>query len=141
MKITLPYQVVLVCKGQNSQTPATVLAHEIPVLEHLHTDVRLTDVEPPVKEAVFRIDENVEGDEPTLAEEYARLEMFYRGSVEKPEPVKASLGTVKDFVNSFEPADTSEKDELLERAKALGIKATSKWGIQKIKDALAEVEG
>ena len=36
--------------------------------------------------------------------------------------------------------DPSEKDALLEQAKALGIAAAKTWGIEKLKAAIAEVE-
>lgn len=134
----LPYQVVLVKRSENEKTPTVVLAHEIEVLKVLHGEdgVILTDDISPVKNAEFRFDESEEGEALTLADEYARLEQYYRGNENIPFPVREALGKVDDFVNSFEAGDGDEKESLLEQAKELGIKAAKTWGIEKLKAAI-----
>ena len=135
----LPYQVVLVKRSENEKTPTVVLAHEIEVLKVLHGEdgVILTDDVSPVKNAEFRFDESEEGEALTLADEYARLEQYYRGNENIPYPVREALGKVDDFVNSFEAnGGDEEKYALLEQAKELGIKATKTWGVEKLKAAI-----
>lgn len=39
-----------------------------------------------------------------------------------------------------QPANSDEKDALVEKAKALGIAATKVWGVEKLNAAIAEVE-
>lgn len=134
----LPYQVVLVRRSEAEKTPVVVLAHELEVLKAMHGEdgVILTDDVPPVKEAEFRFDESEDGEALTLADEYARLEQYYRGNENNPYPVREALGKVDDFVNSFEANGSDEKDALIEQAKELGIKATKTWGVDKLKAAI-----
>lgn len=91
MKVTLPYQVVLVCRSENEKTPVTVLPHEIEILKVLHgDDIRETDANPPVKESTFDTED-----------EYSRLQQYYKGNQEVTDPVRQALGTLKDFEESF----------------------------------------
>lgn len=132
MKVTIPYQVVLVCRSENEKTPVIVFPHEVEILKVLHgEDIRETDAEPPVKEATFETED-----------EYSRLQQYYKGNQEVTDPVRQALGTLKDFEESFEAIGGSdEKTLLLEEALSLGIDAKKTWGIAKLKDTIAEAKG
>jgi len=132
MKVTIPYQVVLVCRSENEKTPVTVLPHEIEILKVLHgDDIRETDAKPTVKESTFETED-----------EYARLQQYYKGNQEVSDPVRQALGTLKDFEESFEVVDGSdEKSALIEEALSLGIEAKKTWGVAKLQTAIAEAKG
>jgi len=134
MKVTLPYLIVLLCRSEMEKTPLVVYPHEIEVLKALHGEdqIREIDAEPPVKEGTFE-----------TADEYARLQQYYRGNENVSDPVRLALGTLKDFEESLVQVggDDSEKDALIAEAKELGIKATKTWGIEKLQAAIAEAKG
>lgn len=128
MKVTLPYQVVLLVRGEGSKVPLIVLPHEVEVLKNMHGEdhIQLTDAEPPIKESVFE-----------TADEYSRLEQYYRGNVDNPNPTRAVWRTLDEFENSFS-ADKTDKAALLEEAVSLGIPAKATWGAAKLQQAITE---
>lgn len=70
---------------------------------------------------------------------------FYGALREEGEPFtvgsEAEVGTWMERVGDAAPAsDQDEKAELITRAKELGIPAGGNWGIQKLKEAIAEAE-
>lgn len=136
MLIKLPYQVVLLCRSEMEKIPLTVYPHEVEVLKALHGDdqIRETDATPPVLEGEFE-----------TADEYSRLQQYYRANQEIGDPVRLALGSLKDFEASFSQvgggSDDGEKDALIAEAKELGIKATKTWGIEKLQGAIAEAKG
>lgn len=138
MKVTLACLVVLLVRSESEKTPLTVLPHEVEVLKALHGEdaIRETDAEPPVKEVTF-----------DTADEYGRLEQMYRGDVAGLSPTRAALGDLEEFEASFKNVDSGDNGdnedearqaELIEEAKALGIKATKNWGIPKLEEAIAQ---
>lgn len=133
MKVTLPYQVVLLCRSEIEKTPLIVLPHEVEVLKSLHGDeqVRESDAELPVgiTESTFETDE-----------EYSRLQQYYRGNDSNPDPVRRALGTLKEFEESFSQQSGEDKDALVEEAIALGIPAKKTWGIAKLEAAIADAK-
>lgn len=134
MKVTLPYLIVLLCRSEMEKTPLVVYPHEIEVLKALHGEdqIREIDATPPVSEGEFE-----------TADEYARLQQYYRGNENVSDPVRLALGTLKDFEESLVQVggDDDEKDALIAEAKELGIKATKTWGIEKLQAAIAEAKG
>lgn len=133
MKITQPCVVVLLRRSENEKTPLTVMPHEIEVLKALHGEDNIKETEdtPPVKSIEFDPEE-----------EYARLQGLYIGNDRIPNPVREGVGTLDEFVESFEGVGggDDEKDALIEKAKALGLKATKNWGIEKLETEIAEAE-
>lgn len=131
MRITLPYVVALIVRGQGSKVPVTVFPHEIEVLKAMHGDdgVEITDAEPPVKEGSFETED-----------EYVRLQEYYKGNAELNNPTTSVFRNLDEFESSFGAAVGDSKEELLARAKELGIAATRGWSLAKIKQAIAEIE-
>lgn len=111
MKVTLPYQVVLLCRSEVEKTPLVVLPHEVEVLKALHGEdkVRETDADLPagVTESTF-----------DTAEEYARLEQYYRGNENNQRPVYNALGTLDDFENSLSQIPAKPKASKAKASKA-----------------------
>lgn len=132
MKITQPCLIVLLRRSENEKTPLCVMPHEIEVLKALHGEDSIIETEdkPPVESVEFEPDE-----------EYSRLQGLYIGNDRIPNPVREGVGTLDEFVASFEnmagSADEELKLELIEEAKSLGLKATKNWGIEKLQ---AEIE-
>lgn len=132
MKITQPCLIVLLRRSENEKTPLCVMPHEIEVLKALHGEDSIIETEdkPPV--------ESVEFDP---ADEYARLQGLYIGNDRIPNPVREGVGTLDKFVASFEnmggSVDYELKLQLIEEAKALGLKATKNWGIEKLETEIA----
>lgn len=125
------YVVVYLKRGEGSKIPLTVYPHEIEILQALHLDaeIELTDFEPPVLEGEFDIEE-----------EFERLQQYYRGNENTPNPTLAAYRRLSEFAALFEgQGSDDEKEELLEQAKTLGIKATKNWGIEKLQNAIDEV--
>jgi hypothetical protein len=106
MKVTLPYQVVLVVRGEGSKTPKVVFPHEVEILRTQFGEEAIveTDEVPYIKEAEFDTEE-----------EYARLQETYRGDAGNPNPTVAVFRSLKDFEDAFEGAD---KTALIAEAKA-----------------------
>lgn len=138
MQITQTCQVVLLRRSENEKTPLVVMPHEIEVLKALHGEDNIieTDDKPPVESVEFY-----------PSDEYARLQGLYIGNDRVPNPVREGVGTLDEFVSSFENFGGSVDDELklqlIEEAKSLGIKATKNWGIEKLETeiAAAKAEG
>ena len=130
MKVTLPYQVVLIVRGAGSQTPVSVLPHEIEILRNMHGEdsIVLTDDKSPVKESTFDTEE-----------EFVRLQERFRGDNENPNPTRNVFRNLDEFEAAFSSigGDGIDKEALLEEAKALGINATKTWGVSKLQDAIA----
>lgn len=128
MKVTLPYLVVLLVRGEGSKTPLTVLPHEVEILKHIHGDDNIieTDDVPPIEKATFDTED-----------ELARLEQYYHGDNERPNPTRAVFRNLDEFEASFNSVGGEDKAALVEEAKALGIAATMNWGIAKLQDAIA----
>lgn len=135
MNITQPCVVVLLRRSENEKTPLTVMPHEIEVLKALHGEDNIIETQdtPPVKSVEF---------EP--AEEYARLQGLYIGNEHVTNPVREGVGTLDEFVSSFEnmggSVDEDLKLQLIEEAKSLGLKATKNWGIEKLEAEIAEAK-
>lgn len=131
MKVTLPYQMVLLVRGEGSKIPLTVLPHEIDILRVMHGEdaISLTDDVLPIKECTFE-----------TADEYARLEQYYRGNADVHNPTKAVFRTLADFEAAFDTAGGADKAALIEEAKSLGIPATKNWGIEKLQAAIDEAK-
>lgn len=127
MKITLPYQVVLLVRGEGAKVPLVVLPHEVEVLRITHGEESIveTDAVPPIKEATFETED-----------EYARLEQYYKGHADLANPTREVWRTLDVFESSFQPQD-SAKEELLAEAISLGIKATAKWSVAKLQEAIS----
>lgn len=133
MKITQPCVVVLLRRSENEKTPLTVMPHEIEVLKALHGEDNIiaTEDTPPVKSVEFDPEE-----------EYARLQGLYIGNDRILDPVREGVGKLEEFIESFEGVqgggeDDERKLELIEEAKALGLKATKNWGIEKLETEIA----
>lgn len=133
MNITQPVVVVLLRRSENEKTPLAVMPHEIEVLKALHGEdaVLPTEDTPPVASVEFDPEE-----------EYTRLQGLYIGNDRIPNPVREGVGTLEEFVESFEGVGggDDEKDALIEKAKSLGLKATKNWGIEKLETEIAEAE-
>lgn len=131
MKVTLQYQMVLLVRGEGSKIPLTVLPHEIDILRVMHGEdsIQLIDDAPPVKERAFETED-----------EYSRLEQYYRGNADVPNPTKTVFRTLADFESAFGNAGAIDKDALIEEAKALGIPATKNWGVEKLQAAIDEAK-
>jgi hypothetical protein len=127
MKVTLPYQLVLLVRGEGSKTPLIVLPHEVDILRAVHGEdsIQLTDETPPIKEATF-----------DTADEFARLEQYYKGGSEHPNPTREIFRNLDEFEGSFDVG--SDKEALIAQAKELGIPATKTWGIAKLQAAIDE---
>jgi hypothetical protein len=132
MKVTLPFQVVLVVRGAGSQTPLSVLPHEIEILRAMHGEenIVLTDDKPPVKDSTFDTEE-----------EFVRLQERFRGDNENPNPTRNVFRNLDEFEAAFASIGGGDKEALLEEAKALGINATKTWGVAKLQDAIAAAKG
>lgn len=135
MKVTLPYQMVLLVRGEGSKIPLTVLPHEIDILRVMHGEdaIHLISDAPPIKECTFE-----------TSDEYSRLEQYYRGNADVHNPTKAVFRTLTDFEDAFNPAGatavSTDKAALVEEAKALGIPATKNWGVDKLQSAIDEAK-
>lgn len=131
MKIKLPYQTVLLIRGEGCKIPLTVMPHEVEVLRAMHGEenVQETDIVPPIKEAEF-----------DTADEYSRLEQYYHGDNDNKNPTRSVWRSLEDFEASFAPAGGTDKASLLEQAIALGIPAKSNWGIAKLQQAIADAQ-
>jgi hypothetical protein len=147
MKITQPCLVVLLRRSENEKTPLTVMPHEVEVLKALHGEDSVSETEdtPPVKSVEFDPEE-----------EYARLEGLYIGNDRVSNPVREGVGTLDEFVSSFDGykaakankttvtkqtnSEDAEKDELVEKAKVLGIKSPHLFGVDKLKEKIEEAE-
>lgn len=129
MKVTLPYQIVLLVRGEGSKTPLIVLPHEIDILRATHGEdsIQLSDDVPPVKECTF-----------DTADEFARLEQVYKGGSENSNPTRAVFRNLDEFEASFDFG--ADKNALIAEAKALGIPATKNWGIEKLQAAIDEAK-
>jgi hypothetical protein len=132
MKITLPYVVALVIKGEGSKTPVIVLPHEVDILKSLHGEdaIEVTEVTPPIKESIFETED-----------EYQRCQQYYKGGVDNPNPTRSVFRNLDDFESAFAGAVGEDKKALVQEAKELGIKATMSWGVDKLKEAIAEAKG
>ncbi len=131
MKVKLPYQVVLLLRGEGSKTPLTVFPHEVEILKSIHGEENIlsTDDVPPVEFGTFE-----------TADEYNRLEEYYKGDGENTNPTRRVFRNLDEFESAFQDLDGNGvddgKDALLAEAQALGIKATKNWGIAKLQDAI-----
>lgn len=130
MKVKLACLLVLLVRGEGSKTPLTVLPHEVPILQSMHGEesIIVTDEAPAVKEVEF-----------DTADEYARLEGYYKGSNENPNPTRSVFRNLDEFEAAFEGSASSSgasKKELLEQAKSLGIAANKNWGADKLQAAI-----
>lgn len=145
MKVTLPYQVVLVVRGEGSKTPKVVLPHEVPILRMQFGD-----------EAIVETDDkpHIESQEFDTEEEYVRLQESYRGDADNPNPTASVFRNLRDFEAAFKnvqaapvppkppvppklAAGADEKTALIAEAKSLGINANKNWGIEKLKTEIA----
>ncbi|MFD1121833.1 hypothetical protein ACFQ2T_04910 [Methylophilus flavus] len=139
-----PYVIALLRRSENEKTPLVVYPHEVEVLKALHGSDAIVETEdtPPVASGEF-----------DPHDEYARLEGLYIGNEQRPNPVFTALGDVDEFVASFkgkkttvstqtpkDSGDDSEKDELVEKAKGLGIKSPHLFGVDKLKEKIEEEE-
>lgn len=135
MKVTLPYQVVLVVRGEGSKTPKVVLPHEVEILrEQFGADsIVETDHEPYMKEGEF-----------DTAEEYVRLQETYRGSSDNPNPTTRVFRTLADFEAAFENADSPSKSltaaEIKDKLSALGIEFPARASKAELEKLLANAE-
>jgi len=131
MKVKLPYQIVLLKRGEGSKTPLIVLPHEIEILQAMHGEdsIELTDDVPPIKEREF-----------DTADEFSRLEEYYRGGSEIQNPTRRVFRNLEDFESSFDVGG-DDKEAMIAEAKELGIPATKNWGIEKLQAAIAEAKG
>lgn len=128
MKVKLPYQVVLLLRGEGSKTPITVMPHEVEILKCIHGEdnILITDDTPPVKFGSFE-----------TADEYNRLEEYYKGDGENTNPTRRVFRNIEEFESAFESTGgVNSKGDLLEEAKSLGIKANKNWGIDKLQVAI-----
>lgn len=100
MQVTIPYVVVLLKRGEGSKTPLTVFPHELDILRHIHGDdaVEETDAKPPVEAATF-----------DTADELARLEQYYRGDADEPNPTRAVFRSLEEFEAGFSLSKTKAK--------------------------------
>lgn len=134
MKVTQPYVLALLKRGEGSKTPITIHPHEVPILEVMYGqgNIEVTDEEPPVKSAEFETED-----------EYARLESYYRGNGENGNPTATAYRNLSEFEACFQEvggSNESDKAALVEEAKDLGIKATMNWGVEKLQDAIAKAK-
>lgn len=131
MKVTLPYQVVLHIRGEGSKVPLIVLPHELEVLRAMHGEdsIQETSDASPIKESVFE-----------TADEYSRLEQYYKGNAENTNPTRSVWRTLEAFEDSFS-ADKVDKAALLEEALSLGIPAKGNWGANKLQQAITDKLG
>lgn len=131
MKVTLPYVIALVVRGEGSKTPSIVFPHEIEVLKTMHGDdaVVIAEEDAPVKEGTF-----------DTADEYVRLQGYYRGDNENPNPTTRVFRNLDEFESAFGAAVGDSKADLLVKAQELGVPANKQWSLAKIKQAIAEVE-
>jgi hypothetical protein len=136
MEITRKLIVALVKRNENSKTPVIIYPHEVPVLQVMFGEegVEVTDTDPGIAPGTF-----------DTADEYSRLEQYYKGSSEIANPTREAFRNLKEFEAGFEDEDGGEeglKDELIARAKELGIPGVTKnWGIPKLEAAIAEKTG
>jgi len=131
MKVTLPYQMVLLVRGEGSKIPLVVLPYEIDILHMVHGEdsiIAINDT-PPIKECTF-----------DTADEYARLEQYYCGNINVKNPTKSVFHTLADFEAAFDTIGGADKAALIEEAKALGIPATKNWGVEKLQTAINEAK-
>lgn len=130
MKVTLPYQMVLLVRGEGSKTPLIVLPHEIDILRATHGEdsIQLSDDVPPIKECTF-----------DTADEFSRLEQVYKGGSDNNNPTRAVFRNLDEFEASFDFG--TDKAALIAEAKGLGIAATKNWGVEKLQAAIAEAKG
>lgn len=144
MKVMLTYVIVLLCRSENEKTPLVVLPHEVEVLKALHGEDAVRDVEAELPAGIKKTEFDT-------AEEYSRLQQYYRGNDATPDPVRSALGTLDDFEAMFERKSArnsdgnegdagNQKTALLEEAKALGIAANKNWGVDKLKSAIEEAK-
>lgn len=93
MKITLPYLIVLLVRGEGSKIPLTVHEHEVDILREMHGGdeaIIVTDHAPPVLSAEIE-----------TADEYARLQQYYRGDNENPNPTQRIFRNLDEFEAAF----------------------------------------
>jgi len=131
MKVTLPYVVALVKRGEGSKTPVVIFPHEVEILRaQLGEDaVEVTDDTPPVQEGSFETED-----------EYVRLQEYYRGNGDEPNPTTRVWRNLGEFEADFGPVVGDDKQALLAEALALGIKANKNWGIEKLTAAIEEAK-
>lgn len=132
MKVTLPYVVALVLRGESSKTPVVVFPHEVEILKTIHGEdsVQVTEDVAPVKEAEFDTED-----------EYARLQQYYKGDSENPNPTTRTFRNLDEFESAFGGVVGDDKNDLIAEAIDLGIPAKKQWSTAKIKQAIAEVKG
>ena len=134
MKVNLPYVMVNVVRGEGSKTPVVVFPHEIDILKEMLGEgaVRQTDEALP---------EGLEDGEFETEDEYVRLQQHYRGDAENPNPTTRVFRNLDEFEKAFASVNGEDKAALLEEALSLGIKATSKWSVKSLKEAIAKAKG
>lgn len=132
MQVTLPLVVAIIIRGEGSKVPVTVFPHEVEILKALHgsDSVEVSDIDPTVAEGKF-----------DTLDEYARLQEYYKGNVDIPNPTQAVFRNIDEFESAFAAVVGESKADLLARAQELGIEANNRWSTVKIKQAIAEVEG
>lgn len=105
MKVTLLPVIVLLCRSENEKTPLVVLPHEVEVLKSLHGEEQVREAPEGAK-----LPEGVSKVEFDTGEEYSRLQQYYRGNANNPDPVRMALGTLEDFEESFQKKSKSKAE-------------------------------
>lgn len=130
MKVTLPYVVVFVVRGEGSKTPKVVLPHEVEILRAQFGDDAIleTNDKPHIKECEFDTED-----------EFARLQETYRGDADNPNPTARVFRSLDEFEAAFKSVASVgvDKAALIEEAKVLGIAANKNWGVEKLQKAIA----
>lgn len=131
MKITLPYVIALVVRGEGSKTPTIVYPHEVEILKAMHGEdsVTIASEDAPVKEGTFDTED-----------EYVRLQGMYKGDNDNPNPTVRVFRNLDEFESAFGAAVGENKADLLAKAIELGVPANKQWSLAKIKQAIAEIE-
>jgi hypothetical protein len=96
MILTLPYQMVLLVRGESSKTALAVLPHEIDILRFQFGENSVEPVDAGLPNGLDEI-------ELDTADEYARLQDYYRGNGDNPNPTREVFRTLADFEASFTP--------------------------------------
>lgn len=137
MKVTLPYLVVLVVRGEGSKTPKVVLPHEVEILRAQFGDDAIveTNDKPHINEAEFETEE-----------EYARLQETYRGDADNPNPTARVFRNLADFEAAFESAASSGSSaltaaQLKEKLTELGVEFPPRANKEQLEALLAEHKG
>jgi hypothetical protein len=134
MLVTRKLIVALVITSESCKTPVTIFPHEVPILEAMYGGddenkvIEVTDIDPGIPAKEF-----------DTVDEYSRLQQYYKGSNELPNPTRAVFRNLKEFEDGFEDddgGDDEQKDALLAQAKELGIKANKNWGAKKLQEAI-----